>query len=1298
MIKILAIDDNNSNLISLKAIIEEAFSRAILYIALDGSKGIRLAHKEKPDVILLDILMPEMDGYEVCKQLKSDENLRDIPVILLTALSGDKDIRIKALEIGAEAFLSKPIDKTELIAQIKAMIKIRIRNKQKQKRNDTLSRLVAKRTLELEQNQMEMIKLIEKLKEENAFRRKSEDALKESEMHFRILANSGQALIWTSDKNMKFNYFNRSWLTFTGKTSEHDLVKNWIEGVHPDDVALFNEIYTKAFCCQEKYSVEYRVRHVSGEYRWLQNDATPMYNSKDEFIGYIGHCLDINDRKLEEEEHKKNENKFKLMNDSSPLAIYFSIGAEHKAEYINPMFIKLFGYTIDDIPTATQWWPLAYPNEKYRNQVFLEWEKRAQQAIRSNSEIEPMETSVTCKDGSVKEIIWGFISNGYQNWSFGLDMTERKKMEIELRQTEEKLRAIFENNAAAIAIINADTTISMVNNAWCNLSGFTNEDILGTSWTKQIPVEDIARLKEYNRQRLLNLDNVPEKYEFSFFKKDGSKRFGLMSVSMIQGIQQIAASFTDITELKEKEDELRKSMEKFSKIFSLNPLAISINDLSDKNRYLDCNDTFELMTGYRREEIIGLTSDDIQLISNTEEQQGVLDEIKSTGKLKNFEHHYCNKNGEIKIGLLSMEPIELNGKPCAIFANQDISKHKLAEEALRDSEIKFRNLFEYAPIGIFHSDIDGTLLNANPAMAEILGFSSPDELISKTFDITTQIFVDPSFRPKLIEIISRQEGFLKAEVIWRKKDGSHITVDITKRKVLNSSGKIAYLEGIVEDITERKKTEEVIKDTNRKLAEAQRIAHIGSWEYILATGELNWSAEMYHIMGVELNTPLTITDFFCLFSSEERDRYQAIINGVNDLDKLYSLDYTIINPDGSESYFHDHGELIRDTQGNVISITGTTQNVTEHVLAEKEIKTLGKAIEQSPSMIIVTNAEGQITFVNSKFVSFMQYTLEEVINNYPQIFIKGHIKDEVYETMLKTIQNGDIWQGEVQNKKKDGTAFWENVTISPLLTDNGDISNYIFIMEDITEKKQMIDELIVAKEKAEESDSLKTAFLQNISHEIRTPMNAIIGFSGFLNDQDLLPDERTEFIDIIVQNCNQLLSIITDIVTIATIESGQEEIDESETNINSICEFIHNQFFTKSQEQEISFDYTPALDDVEAQIITDEIKLKQILTNLVSNAFKFTKKGSINFGYQIIDNNLEFWVKDTGIGISEYMQENIFKRFQQVENSSTREFGGSGLGLSISKAYVELFGGKIWLISELGKGSVFYFTIPYKKS
>jgi signal transduction histidine kinase/CheY-like chemotaxis protein len=251
------------------------------------------------------------------------------------------------------------------------------------------------------------------------------------------------------------------------------------------------------------------------------------------------------------------------------------------------------------------------------------------------------------------------------------------------------------------------------------------------------------------------------------------------------------------------------------------------------------------------------------------------------------------------------------------------------------------------------------------------------------------------------------------------------------------------------------------------------------------------------------------------------------------------------------------------------------------------------------------------------------------------------------------------------------------------------------IIRDITERKQAEQKLIKAKELAEESDRLKSAFLANMSHEIRTPMNNILGFTDLLKMDDLTSKQQKEYIQIIKKGGDRLLNIINDIIDISKIESGQMKVSVTKTNINEQIEYISSFFRPEAEEKGIRLIFKNTLLSQDAIINTDREKIFAILINLVKNAIKFTSEGFIEFGYRKKEMLLEFFVKDTGTGIRQEHKELIFERFRQGSESLARNYEGAGLGLSISKAYVEMLGGKIRVDSEPGKGSVFYFTIPY---
>jgi PAS domain S-box-containing protein len=366
-------------------------------------------------------------------------------------------------------------------------------------------------------------------------------------------------------------------------------------------------------------------------------------------------------------------------------------------------------------------------------------------------------------------------------------------------------------------------------------------------------------------------------------------------------------------------------------------------------------------------------------------------------------------------------------------------------------------------------------------------------------------------------------------------------------------------------------------------------------------------------------------------------------------------------------------------------------------ITEEKLRLLKRAVDQSPVSIIITNQKGIIEYVNPKFSKITGFTSEEAIGQSPGILKSGHHSDLFYKELWDRINSGNDWYGEMMNKKKSGEFYWENVLISPMTDENSAITHFVGIKEDITEKKAMIGNLITAKEKAEENDRLKTAFLHNISHEIRTPLNAIVGFSTFLKDKNLTDEQRETYSNIIISSNDHLLSVIDGIMKISHIEAGQVSINKTEADVSKIINILYNQFKPQAIKKNLAF----ILDDkIEkgTMLVTDEGKLRQILVNLLENAMKFTDKGYIEMGCRMNEKFIEFIIEDTGIGVPEEEQEKIFERFYQAKKSNSRIYSGAGLGLSISSGYAELLGGRLTVKSTPGKGSVFTLSIPMNLS
>jgi PAS domain S-box-containing protein len=344
--------------------------------------------------------------------------------------------------------------------------------------------------------------------------------------------------------------------------------------------------------------------------------------------------------------------------------------------------------------------------------------------------------------------------------------------------------------------------------------------------------------------------------------------------------------------------------------------------------------------------------------------------------------------------------------------------------------------------------------------------------------------------------------------------------------------------------------------------------------------------------------------------------------------------------------------------------------------------------------IFHTRSDGYTTFVNPKWSEISGLSMNEALGNG---WLKAVHPDDIEkiknEWELATIENRTS-ETQYRFLLSDGSTKWVLGCAVPEINDHNQIIGYVGTITDITNIKLFEQEQILLKEKAEESDRLKSAFLANMSHEIRTPMNGILGFAGLLKEAELSGEQQQKHIQIIEKSGARMLNIINDIVSISKIESGTLDINLTETNINNQLQFIHDSLKLDADNKKLNLTFTCALTGKEAIIKTDNEKLYGILSNLVKNAIKYTDTGTIEFGYTKKGIEFEFFVKDSGIGIPKERLDAIFERFIQADIVDKMALQGAGLGLTISRAYVEMLGGKIWVESEEAKGSTFFFTLP----
>ncbi len=608
----------------------------------------------------------------------------------------------------------------------------------------------------------------------------------------------------------------------------------------------------------------------------------------------------------------------------------------------------------------------------------------------------------------------------------------------------------------------------------------------------------------------------------------------------------------------------------------------------------------------------------------------------------------------------------------------------------------YDHILKYANDIIFLTDHNLVIIEANDRACEVYQ-RGRNEIIGMN--------VNKICAPGVIEELEKEKkildeiGYTTYETIHLRKDGTPIPVEISSRNVEIEG--VKYYQSICRDITERKSAEKTLRESEEKF---RKIFEESPFSMAMTGKDLSIikaNSAFCKMLGYEEEELRSFT--FRKFTHPDyiaADEIQVMRLVAEEI-PAYHTEKQYVKKDGSVIWGSTTISIVRNNNDEILYFLAMVEDITLRKKAEAELEksfSLIKAtLESTGDGILVVNLNGKIMQYNQKFVE-MWAIPEEVMNLYDddkaiQFVMDQLIKPDEFVGQIRHLYEAREMTTSDLLEFKDGRVFER---FSQPQKISGKSVGRVWSFRDITQRKRAEAELIAAKEKAEESDRLKTAFLHNVSHEIRTPMNAILGFSALLNEPETTESERRQFIEIIFQSGSQLLSIINDIVDTANIESGQVKINIKEMNLNNIMRSLNEQFSYKGNHDQISIRLTTGLPDDRSVILTDGIKLIQILSNLISNAKKFTKVGEVSFGYELKNGFLEFYVKDTGIGIPSEHHEKIFERFFQVDSIISRKFSGTGLGLSICKAYVELLGGKIWVNSRPGEGAIFRFTIPYR--
>jgi len=648
-----------------------------------------------------------------------------------------------------------------------------------------------------------------------------------------------------------------------------------------------------------------------------------------------------------------------------------------------------------------------------------------------------------------------------------------------------------------------------------------------------------------------------------------------------------------------------------------------------------------------------------------------------------------------------------NGKPIRIDGvSRDITGRKQVEDALQKSEELYRKLLRTVPDMIIMTDIEGNITYANDKWVSFFDNAPKENIIGQNMFS----FIADHDLARAVENTKLMFTGPMGIKEYQLKFGDKILIDaeINGDVIRDRENNPLAIVLVIRNISNRKKAEDALRKSEEDF---KAIANYSaSWEaWFNPVGKLIWmNPYSVEVSGYTPEEYMAAEDFLSMFCSPEdlamiQEKFMEGLNGSSGT----NLEARALRKDGSTIWVSISWRPIFDANGAFIGLRTSGQDITERKRLEEEkrkidskILTLSMAIGQSPVTTMITDIAGNIEFVNPKFTQITGYTAQEAIGQNPRILKAGDKSDEEYGKLWDTILSGQTWHGVFQNKKKNGELYWESAVISPVKDNEGVITHFLAVKEDITERLKSEAALKKAKADAEAANKSKSTFLANMSHEIRTPLNAIIGFSQLMNREKLLTESQKEHITTINRAGEHLLKLINDILELSKIEAGRVELKPENFDLHALLNDMQMMFKERAQSKKLRLMVEiPA--DLPQFVVADDQKLRQIFINLIGNAIKFTDKGGISVRSRIEKGNygtsrLIVEIEDTGPGMSEDELGKLFKHFEQT-SAGIKSSSGTGLGLALSRELALLMGGNITVASEEGKGSVFTVNVEIQE-
>ncbi|MDD1739145.1 MAG: PAS domain S-box protein, partial [Methanothrix sp.] len=632
---------------------------------------------------------------------------------------------------------------------------------------------------------------------------------------------------------------------------------------------------------------------------------------------------------------------------------------------------------------------------------------------------------------------------------------------------------------------------------------------------------------------------------------------------------------------------------------------------------------------------------------------------------------------------------------------------------LAQSEKKYRELVESANSIILRLDRAGNITFINKFAEDFFGYPR-EEILGRNVvgSIVPPVDSENQDLKRMMADLTRHPSRYASNVNENmRSNGERVWIAWTNRAIKNEKGEMVEVLCIGNDLTEVRRSSEKLKKTAEDLRETRDflenlIGHANApiivWDPLFRITRFNHAAE--RLTG-QRSEDILGRNLDILFPGESRNEYLAYIEKTLSGEHWDAVEIPILRKDGDVRTVLWNSATIYDEGGKKVMATiAQGQDITERKEAESQVTFQASLLNQVRNAVIATDLDGKIIYWNHFSEILYQWKADEVLGrSIADTIVPAQRRQRIREVMEEIVRCGYL-ESEFVVQRKDGSLFPALYVFNMLKDQKGRNMGFASVSIDLTERKRVEDDLLLAKERAESATRAKSQFLANMSHEIRTPMNAVIGLTSLLLNTPINPEQR-DYIETIRSSGDSLLAVISDILDFSKIEGGMLELESKPFDLQRVLEDSMSMVASAARGKGLDLSYSLE-PDVPRLVLGDQARLKQILVNLLGNAVKFTEKGEISAtvstsGPSRGKHGLEeimFAVKDTGIGISKEHMGRLFLSFSQADPSTTRKYGGTGLGLVISKNLAERMGGRIWAESETGKGSVFYFTVKARAS